>query len=177
MYHIFASCVACFGMLASIIAMIGEKYKWASFGEFSIATKVPVELFFVTGPIVLVTTLLYGMFAFLLATERATSTVFYFSASWSVIFTDMSLILYKDWRTLVHRRIDMCLHAVNIITAGYSFANMAYMPTSFLLIVSGCWGCLVMSRVVKRYFEKHRPRLPSRELERARERERLARSR
>mmetsp|Transcript_10306 Transcript_10306/g.32838 ORF Transcript_10306/g.32838 Transcript_10306/m.32838 type:complete len:88 (+) Transcript_10306:794-1057(+) len=87
----------------------------------------------------MVTVFLYGVFAFLLATERATSTVFHMSVCWSIIFLDMSLILYKDWSDMVHRNIDICLHTVNLAIVCYSFVDMPYFPTTFLLVTFGCW--------------------------------------
>mmetsp|Transcript_9154 Transcript_9154/g.18023 ORF Transcript_9154/g.18023 Transcript_9154/m.18023 type:complete len:239 (-) Transcript_9154:394-1110(-) len=163
MYHVFAATIAGVGMIVSLYALLGERFKWASFTRFSVATKVPVVILCVSGPIVMVTFILYAFLAFLLVTERATSTCFYISASWTVIFTDMSLILYRDWRDLCRRNVDLSLHIVNSVILIYTFANMPYTPTSFVLISLGCWGSLVMSRVFKRYMEKHRPRLPSRE--------------
>mmetsp|Transcript_15928 Transcript_15928/g.25989 ORF Transcript_15928/g.25989 Transcript_15928/m.25989 type:complete len:140 (+) Transcript_15928:1166-1585(+) len=139
MHHVVATSTAVIGMLVSIFALLGERLKWASFAEFSVATKVPVEVFFVSGPIVMVTLLLYGILAFLLATEQATSTVFYISASWAIIFLDMSLILYKEWKDMFRRNIDICLHSVNIVITAYAFSHMPYTPTAFIIISLGCW--------------------------------------
>jgi len=171
MYHLTASFVAVLGVLTSFYALLGERFKWASFGSFSVATKVPVEVFCVEGPIVMVTFVLYALLAFLLATERATSTCFYISASWAIIFMDMCIILHKDWRDIYKQNIDSMLHFVNAYISTFCLVNMQYLPTSFLLISLACWGALVMSRVIRRYLEKIRPRLPSRELERARNRQ------
>jgi len=166
MYHIMAAMVAVLGMAASVYALLGERYKWSSFVGFSVATKVPVEIFFVSGPIVMVTFLLYAVLAFLLSTERATSTVFYISASWAMIFIDMSLVLYDDWRDIFRKYVDTCLHTVNIYIAVYALINMPYTPTTFILITQACWGTLVMTRVVRRFMDGQRARLPSMELER-----------
>mmetsp|Transcript_10306 Transcript_10306/g.32836 ORF Transcript_10306/g.32836 Transcript_10306/m.32836 type:complete len:144 (+) Transcript_10306:325-756(+) len=51
MYHIVASGVAVVGMIASLVALLGERFQWGSFVQFSVATKVPVEIFCVSGPI------------------------------------------------------------------------------------------------------------------------------
>jgi hypothetical protein len=122
-----------------VAALLGERLKWHSFGHFSVATKVPVEIFCVSGPIVMVTAVLYALLVFLLASERATSTVFYISACWSIIFVDMSAMLYSEWRDLLRGSVDVCLHSVNLVIVGYALLHMPYVPSTFILISFGCW--------------------------------------
>lgn len=51
MYHVFAATIAGVGMIVSLYALLGERFKWASFTRFSVATKVPVVILCVSGPI------------------------------------------------------------------------------------------------------------------------------
>lgn len=88
---------------------------------------------------VMVSFFLYAILAFLLATERGTSTCFHIASFWSMIFTDMSIVLYKEWREIFRRNIDMCLHAVNAVILLYSMLNMPYAPTTFVLMSLGGW--------------------------------------
>jgi hypothetical protein len=139
MYNLVAALAALGGVVVSLAALLGERLKWASFEHFSVATKVPVEIFCVSGPIVMVTAVLYALLAFLLASERATSTVFYISACWSIIFVDMSAMLYSEWRDLLRGSVDVCLHSVNLVIVGYALLHMPYVPSTFILISLGCW--------------------------------------
>jgi hypothetical protein len=139
MYNLVAALAALGGVAVSVAALLGERLKWHSFEHFSVATKVPVEIFCVSGPIVMVTAVLYALLAFLLASERATSTVFYISACWSIIFVDMSAMLYSEWRDLLRGSVDVCLHSVNLVIVGYALLHMPYVPSTFILISLGCW--------------------------------------
>jgi len=64
----------------------------------------------------MLTFFLYGILAFLLATERATSTVYYISASWLIMFLDMSCVLYESLFDIITRPVDLCFHLINLVS-------------------------------------------------------------
>lgn len=46
--------VAMVGLFTSLFAYIGETFRWPSFLRFSVTTKVPIQIFGVNGPLVMV---------------------------------------------------------------------------------------------------------------------------
>merc|ERR1712176_1236425 len=110
-------------MIGSGIAFVGEARRWSSYGQFSIATKIPVQIFGVKGPLVMVSAFLYFLMGFLLATETGTGTVFYFCSSWTVIYIDMGMEWYESWKSMFTPVIDCVIHTTNLIVLVYSFSQ------------------------------------------------------
>jgi len=175
--------VFCFaGAGVSAVALYGEHRKWPSQAAFSVATKVPVELFCISGPIVLVTFTLYLLLMFLVVTchhsaraeaehledvnySTCMAPVFYISAGWSTVYVDLCFALYSDISELFRQRFDMSLHAINCALTVLAFFSLGEMPWAFLLCGVGFWSSILFARIWRRIRMKRRPRLPSRELQ------------
>mmetsp|Transcript_310 Transcript_310/g.369 ORF Transcript_310/g.369 Transcript_310/m.369 type:complete len:178 (+) Transcript_310:275-808(+) len=150
MHHIFAAAICAFGMLSCCVAFTAEELRWSSYGQFSIATKIPVQIFGVKGPLVMVSALLYFLMGVLLISETGTGTVFYFCASWSVIYIDMGMEWYNSWRAMFAPTIDIIIHLTNFVVVFYSLLKLSYFPVTFILAGSGLWGVLVLMRLCVR---------------------------
>ena len=122
-----------------------------SFQRFSIATKIPVEIFCVSGPLVFVTSIIYLIMAGLLMLDTSTSSVFFLSTSWSAIMIDMSFVCYNQvLNEILANRVDIILHLVNFFTVGYSYHQLKFFPITFVICGLTFWGTVVLIRIYSR---------------------------
>lgn len=138
------------GLFTSCLAYIGEMFRWPSFLRFSVTTKVPIQIFGVNGPLVMVGAVIYLMLVVyfsLLAPRRGTGFPFYITTMWSIIFIELGFDHYKTWIDMCTPVVDIVLHAVNAVIITYSFLKLNYFPVTFLLGGSFFWGMLVLARV------------------------------
>ena len=167
----YAPLVACclVGAAISAVALYGEHRKWPSQADFSVATKVPVELLCITGPIVLVSFTLYLLLAYLIVTchdSASMKPVFYISTGWTMVYLDMCVTMYKNKSEIFTQRFDMSLHTVNFSLAILSYIFIDIFPWAFAMCAGGFWASIIVARVYRKYRLTRRPRLPSRELQR-----------
>jgi hypothetical protein len=148
----FMVCMA--GVAASLTSLAFEKYQWnmSSFSRFSIATKVPVQVFCVSGPLVMVSAFLYLILALLLLMD-GTREVFFIAASWTAICIDMSLVMYETSAIsqIANNWIDVCLHVVNALVVVHTFNKLHFFPVVFMASGVAFWGVVMSIRVYRKW--------------------------
>eukprot|EP00924_Labyrinthula_sp_SR-Ha-C_P006142 maker-scaffold_54-snap-gene-1.22-mRNA-1 protein AED:0.20 eAED:0.20 QI:76/1/1/1/1/1/3/1480/160 len=140
MHHIYAAMICFAGAICCFVSLFGEYYRWKSYGQFSIATKVPVQICGLNGPIAFLCFLLYNIFGLLLITETGTTDVFYFSTFWTVFYLEMGLDFYDSFYDMVKPNIDKVIHFTNLFTMVYSFVNVRKVPYTFVALGGIFWG-------------------------------------
>lgn len=148
-----ASAVCGFGALFSLYTMVVEHFKWdaKSFQRFSVATKIPVEVFCLSGPLVLVSAVIYAIMAVLWLLDSGSSSIFFISASWSAIMIDMSFVCYTNvMAEICANRVDVVLHVVNLFTVVFAFQHLRFVPLTFILCGLTFWGAVIAIRVCRR---------------------------
>jgi len=142
------------GAVASLVSLALERYQWdlASYNRFSIATKVPVQVFCVSGPLVLVSACLYSLLALLLLMD-GTREVFFVTASWTAICVDMSCVMYDAVGQMLSNWIDVVLHLVNIAILAHTFRQLDFLPSVFIASGSAFWGVVIGIRICRRFRE------------------------
>ena len=144
-----ASLICAFGALFSLYTLVVEHMKWdpKSFQRFSVATKIPVEIFCISGPLVLVSAIIYTMLAGLLLTGSGSSSAFFIASSWSAIMIDMSFVCYSNAiYEIFSNKIDLVLHVVNAITVVYTFNQLKFFPFTFVICGLSFWAVVIAIR-------------------------------
>jgi hypothetical protein len=148
-----ASVICAFGAAFSLYTLLVEHMKWdpKSFQRFSVATKIPVEIFCISGPLVLVSAIIYTMLAGLLLTGSSSSSAFFIASSWSAIMIDMSFVCYSNAvYEIFSNRIDLVLHLVNAVTVVYTFNQLRFFPFTFVICGLSFWAVVIAIRVFRR---------------------------
>ena len=142
------------GALLSCLSLAFERNQWdlASYNRFSIATKVPVQVLCVSGPLVLVSACLYSLLALLLL-MNGTREVFFIAASWSAICIDMSLVMYDSLSQILANWIDIVIHLVNFAVLVHTFRQLRFFPVVFMVSGLTFWGVVIGIRLWRRYQE------------------------
>lgn len=152
--NIRAALVCAFGTVFSLHTLLIEHMKWdpKSFQKFSIATKIPVEIFCVSGPLVLVSAIIYTIMAGLLFLGGGSSSAFFIAASWSAIMIDMSFVCYTNaLYEIFTNRVDLVLHIVNFFTVYNAFNQLRFFPFTFVICGLFFWTVVIGIRLVRRF--------------------------
>lgn len=147
MYHIVAGLISLTGCFGSVMTIVSEYLRWKSYGKFSIATKVPVQIFGLKGPLVLIALCLYLIVTVLLVTETSTLTTFYLISIWSVLYFDIGLKFYNTLKEAMTHMIDVLVHCTNFLLFLYTLIKLSFIPVSFLIFGSLFWGLAVLNRL------------------------------
>lgn len=133
--NMFLKLLCLLGVGLSVLVLVGEQFHWFpnSFQRFSVATKIPIEIFCVTGPVVLLSAVIYTIMLVLLLMDSNTSSVFFLSASWTAILMDMTLICYDEVVHLTKSKDDLAMHAINLLIVYFAFARLRFVPYTFIL--------------------------------------------
>lgn len=162
--HSFPLFVLLLGIIISAVALVKEIKRASNPNHFSVSTKIPVQIFCISGPLVFVTFILYSLLAILIYLQpNKTISVFYISTSWSIIFIDMNVTYYfrqpfylmqqQQQQQLQQNmqdtfiqptlsdlsKIDLLLHLVNIITVIHSYSRLPFVPVAFILSSLSFW--------------------------------------
>ncbi len=158
--HGFPLFVLVVGIITSAVALVKEIKRLSNPNKFSVSTKIPVQIFCISGPLVFVTLILYSLLAILIYLQpNKTISVFYISTSWSIIFIDMNITYYfrqpfymmqqqqqqQLQDTFIQptlsdlSKIDLLLHLVNIITTIHSYSKLPFVPVAFILSSLSFW--------------------------------------
>lgn len=160
--NVFPLFVLMLGIIISIIALYRESKRLGNPNRFSVSTKIPVQIFCISGPLVLLTLILYLLLLILLYLQpNRTTSVFYISSSWTIIFMDMNVTYY--FRQPVYllpqhqqhhpigsyfynhpglydlSKTDLSLHLVNIITVIHSYSKLPFIPLAFIIGSLSFW--------------------------------------
>jgi hypothetical protein len=149
-----ASMFCLIGAVFSLHTLLVEHLKWdpKSFQRFSVATKIPVEIFCVSGPLVLVSAIIYSILAGLLYIGGGSSSAFFISASWSAIMVDMSFVCYSNAiYEIMTNRVDLVLHIVNLVTVYNAFTQLRFFPYTFVICGLSFWGVVIGIRCMRRF--------------------------
>jgi hypothetical protein len=148
--NLIAAGICLLGAVSSIYALLVEQFKLdrASFSRFSVATKIPVEVLCLSGPLVLVSTIMYILLSALILLEGSSKYVFFISASWSAIVIDMSFVMYESVSDVLANRIDLIIHIVNACTVANSFSQLNFFPYTFILSGSVFWLAVIIMRIL-----------------------------
>jgi len=151
--------IACgVGAVASVVSLVLERSQWdiASYNRFSVATKVPVQVLCVSGPLVMVSACLYSLLAVLLL-MGGTREVFFISASWAAICIDMSAVLYDSVAQMCANWVDLTLHAVNLFVVVHTFSRLPVLPGVFMVGGVVFWGVVLGMRLWRRLSDSKEP--------------------
>jgi len=149
-----ASLICALGAIFSIYTLVIEQMKWdpRSFQRFSVATKIPVEVFCISGPLVLVSAIIYVIMAGLLFMGGSPTSTFFISSSWSAIMIDMSFVCYSSpFTEILTNKVDLILHIVNVITIYNSFNQLRFFPFTFVVCGLTFWGVVVALRLLRKF--------------------------
>lgn len=149
-----ASVICAFGIIFSIYTLVMEQLKWdmKSFQRFSVATKIPVEVFCISGPLVLVSAIIYSILAGLLLTGSSSSSAFFIASSWSAIMIDMSFVCYNNaLYEILTNKVDFILHVVNLATVYHTFIDLRFFPYIFVVCGLSFWAVVIGIRLVRRF--------------------------
>jgi len=152
--HVQAAFVCLAGTLFSLHTMVVEHRKWnpKSFQRFSVATKIPVEIFCVSGPLVLVSAIIYTILAGLLLLGDGSASAFFIASSWSAIMIDMSFVCYSNpLYEIATNRVDLVLHLINLITVYNAFRQLRFFPFTFVICGLFFWAVVIGIRVMRRF--------------------------
>ncbi|KAH9259073.1 hypothetical protein BASA81_002693 [Batrachochytrium salamandrivorans] len=146
--NMFLKFLCLLGVGLSVLVLMGEQFHWFpnSFQRFSVATKIPIEIFCVTGPVVLLSAVIYTIMLVLLLMDSNTSSVFFLSASWTAILMDMTLICYDEVVDLTKSKDDLAMHAINLLIVYFAFARLRFVPYTFILCGLFFWISVTVLR-------------------------------
>lgn len=150
--------VCAVGAVASLLCLARERYQWelASYNRFSVATKVPVQVLCVSGPLVLVSSCLYALLGALLL-MGGTREVFYICSSWAAICIDMSFVLYDRVQQVFTNWIDVVIHVVNLFVITRTFRQLQTVPVVFITSGTVFWTVVLGMRLWRRVGEAREP--------------------